>query len=77
MAERFLAARSPLHYTRFDQVNQLVGASEADPERGFMARTMALCSLPRSHSGNFPRAFVLSGTRISEQDEAYDADEDG
>ena len=52
MAERFLAARSPLHYTRFDQVNQLVGASEADPERGFMARTMALCSLPRSHSGN-------------------------
>ena len=40
------------HYTRFDQVNQLVGASEADPERGFMARTMALCSLPRSNPGN-------------------------
>ena len=35
-----------------DQVNQLVGASEADPDRGFMARTMALCSLPRSNSGN-------------------------
>ena len=40
------------HYTRFDQVNQLVGASEADPERGFMARTMALWSLPRSNPGN-------------------------
>ena len=40
------------HFTRFDQVNQLVGASEADPERGFMARTMALCSLPRSNPGN-------------------------
>ena len=40
------------HYTRFDQVNQLVSASEADPERGFMARTMALCSLPRSNPGN-------------------------
>ena len=40
------------HYTRFDQVNQLVGASEADPERGFMARTMVLCSLPRSNPGN-------------------------
>ena len=40
------------HFTRFDQVNQLVGASEADPERGFMARMMALCSLPRSNPGN-------------------------
>ena len=26
------------HFTRADQVNQLVGASEADPDRGFMAR---------------------------------------
>ena len=40
------------HYTRFDQVNALVSASEADPDRGFMARTMALCSLPRSNPGN-------------------------
>ena len=30
----------------------LVGASEADPERGFMARLMALCSLPRTNPGN-------------------------
>ena len=34
------------HFTRFDQVNQLVSASEADASLGFMARTMALCSLP-------------------------------
>ena len=40
------------HFTRFDQVNQLVSASEADPDLGFMARTMALCSLPRSNPGN-------------------------
>ena len=40
------------HYTRFDQVNQLVSASEADACLGFMARTMALCSLPRSNPGN-------------------------
>ena len=39
-------------FTLADQVNQLVGASEADPERGFMARTIALCSLPRSNPGN-------------------------
>ena len=40
------------HFTRLDQVNQLVGASEADPDRGFMARMMALCSLPRTNPGN-------------------------
>ena len=32
------------HFTQADQVNQLVGASEADPDLGFMGRTMALCS---------------------------------
>ena len=40
------------HFTQADQVNQLVTASEAAPDRGFMARTMALCSLPRSNPGN-------------------------
>ena len=40
------------HFTLADQVDQLVGASEAEPDRGFMARTMALCSLPRSSPGN-------------------------
>ncbi len=34
------------HFTRFDQVDQLVGASEADADTGFMARLLALCSLP-------------------------------
>ena len=40
------------HFTRLDQVNQLVGASEADPDMGFMARLMALCSLPRTNPGD-------------------------
>ena len=40
------------HFTVADQVNQLVSASEADPDLGFMARTMALCSLPRTNPGN-------------------------
>ena len=40
------------HFTQADQVNQLVSASEADPDRGFMARMMALCSLPRTNPGN-------------------------
>ena len=39
-------------FTVADQVHQLVGAREADPDRGFLARTMALCSLPRTNPGN-------------------------
>ena len=32
------------HFTQADQVNQLVRASEADADLGFMARLLALCS---------------------------------
>ena len=39
-------------FTVADQVDQLVGASEADPDLGFMARMMVLCSLPRTNPGN-------------------------
>ena len=39
-------------FTQADQVDQLVWASEQDPEMGFMARMMALCSLPRTNPGN-------------------------
>ena len=50
-----LAKSSPQalhHFTLANQVNQLVGASEADPDLGFMARLMALCSLPRTNPGD-------------------------
>ena len=40
------------HFTQADQVNQLVRASETDPDLGFMARLLVLCSLPRSNPGN-------------------------
>ncbi len=39
------------HFTRLDQVDQLVGAREAAPDTGFMARLMMLCSLPRTNPG--------------------------
>ena len=39
-------------FTQADQVEQLVRASEADADLGFMARMMALCSLPRTNPGN-------------------------
>ena len=40
------------HFTQADQVNQLVWASEADTDLGFMAQVLALCSLPRTNPGN-------------------------
>ena len=39
-------------FTQADQVNQLVSASEEDPDLGFMARMMAICSLPRNNPGH-------------------------
>ena len=49
------------HFTQADQVNQLVGASETEPDLGFMARLMALCSLPRTNPGNQIRYIRQNG----------------
>ena len=51
-AIREASPQAHYHFTQADQVNQLVSASEADPDLGFMGRTMALCSLPRTNPGN-------------------------
>ena len=40
------------HFTLADQVDQLVAASEADADIGFMARLLSLCSLPRTNPGD-------------------------
>ena len=60
------------HFTLADQVDQLVSASEAAPSLGFMARTMALCSLPRTNPGdrlqykrvNGPYTLIMTATGI-------------
>ena len=49
------------HFSQADQVNLLVGASEADPDLGFMARMMALCSLPRTNTGDRIRYKRVNG----------------
>ena len=49
------------HFTQANQVNQLVRASEADPDLGFMAPLMALCSLPRTNPGNRQRYVRRNG----------------
>ena len=55
-SDRALTHRAALptrrHFTRLDQVTQLVNASEADAELGYMARLLALCSLPRTNPRN-------------------------
>ncbi len=43
--------QAQFHFTQADQVNQLATARESDPDLGFQARMMALCSLPRSNPG--------------------------
>ena len=40
------------YYRLGDQVDALVRASETDPETGFMARWLMLCTLPRSNPGS-------------------------
>ena len=53
-------ARRGLHRSRSGEPVGL-RPSEADPDLGFMARTMALCSLPRTNPGNRQR--VQAGQR--------------
>ena len=40
------------HFVKADQAKLLVAASEAAPERGFVERTLVLCSLPRTDQGD-------------------------
>ena len=49
------------HFTLADQVNQLIGASEADADLGFMARLLTLCSIPRTNPGNRTRYVRRNG----------------
>ena len=51
LTHRAAAHQALHHFTSFDQVEQLVWASEADADVGFMARLLALCSLPRTNPG--------------------------
>ena len=50
LTERMKQALMP--FTLADQVDRLTDAREAEPDLGFMARLMTLCSLPRTNPGN-------------------------
>ena len=49
---RAMTAQTRHHFTMLRQVNQLIEASKAEPDIGFMARLLALCSLPRTNPGD-------------------------
>ena len=51
-AVRDASPQARRHYGLIDQVDALVHASETDPEMGFMARWLMLCTLPRSNPGS-------------------------
>ena len=61
MPKDALTPQARHHFTRFDHVDQLCSASEADADLGFMARMMVLCSLPRSNPGNRLQYERISG----------------
>ena len=69
LTRRAAAPVAQRHFTRLDQVTQLVGASEADADLGFIARMLALCTLPRTNSNrdkyvrrNGPYTLVMTAT---------------
>ena len=49
---RGMSAQARHHFTTLRQVNRLIEVSEAEPDLGFMARLLALCSLPRTNPKN-------------------------
>ena len=73
-ALRGSSPRARRHFTRFDQVDRLARAALASPDRGFMARLMMLCSLPRTNPGrrlqykrvNGPYRELFLGASLSE-----------
>ena len=52
LTHRAAAPQARHHFTTLRQVNQLIEASKAEPDIGFMARLLALCSLPRTNPGD-------------------------
>ena len=67
---RSMSVNTRNHFTVLKQIDQLIEASDAEPDLGFMARLMCLCSLPRTNPRqrtqyvrrNGPYTLVMSAT---------------
>ena len=47
-----IASQARYHSNRLDQIDRLIHAAEADEDIAYLARLLALCSLPRTNPGN-------------------------
>ena len=47
-----LGSQARYHSNRLDQIDRLIHAAEADEDIAYLARLLALCSLPRTNPGN-------------------------
>ena len=47
-----IAPQARYHSNRLDQINRLIHAAESDEDIAYLARLLALCSLPRTNPGN-------------------------
>ena len=47
-----IAHQARYHSSRLDQIDRLIHAAEADEDIAYLARLLALCSLPRTDPGN-------------------------
>ena len=78
---RGMSAQARHHFTTLRQVNRLIEVSEAEPDLGFMARLLALCSLPRTNPGNCekyvrrngPHALVMTAGGLNKAPLRYPA----
>ena len=71
LTHRAAAAPARRRFTKLDQVTQLVRASEADAELGYMARLLALCSLPRTNPANRLQYIRRNGPYTLSKGRAY------
>ena len=63
-----LTPQAVFHWNYDDQINALVAARFDDPDVGFMARLLALCSLPRTDPGNRDRYVRRNGPVYAHHD---------
>ena len=47
-----IGSQARYHSNRLDQIDRLIHAAEADEDIAYLARLLALCSLPRTNPGN-------------------------
>ena len=59
-----IAPQARYHSNRLDQIDRLIHAAEADEDIAYLARLLALCSLPRTNPGNRTEYVRRNGTLL-------------